>query len=503
MSNTEITDLAIREARDKLWALGHLTWKLNTTQKNIYNFFYENKSKTIVINASRRLGKSYVLLTIALEMCIRKPNTIIKYVQPTKDMIKTNLNPDLEQMLEDCPLDLRPVYKTQGNVWEFPNGSRINIAGTDGKNYNKLRGGKADLCIVDEAGFCSDLKHIINSILTPLTTHSGGRIILSSTTPTEPDHEFNEYMEYAELQGRFIRKTIMDAIDECKNDTVLKLTPEKLADIISDLPGGVNSDSFRTEYMCEKIFNSTDSVLPEWNADVQKECIKVWPKPIYFDRYTAMDIGFIDLTVVLFAYWDYDNGVLVVEDEYVQQMGRTKTLADNIKAKEQSLWTNRFTGEFEPPYKRVSDNNLIVINDLQLDHGLYFLATEKHDKLTYMTTLREMIEARKVIINPRCKTLISHMKSATWTKDKKDFKRSADGGHYDGVAALLYLSRNLDKTRNPYPAGYRYNQLGPASEVFIRNNAEAEKGTNERIHNQIKDMFKMKSSFGKSIKNNK
>ena len=104
-------------------------------------------------------------------------------------------------MLEDCPLELRPVYKTQGNVWLFPNGSRINIAGTDGKNYNKLRGGNAHLCIVDEAGFCSDLKHIINSILIPLTTITKGRIVLSSTTPTEPDHEFNEYMEYAELNG--------------------------------------------------------------------------------------------------------------------------------------------------------------------------------------------------------------------------------------------------------------------------------------------------------------
>lgn len=429
--HTTPTDLEIRQARDQLWQAGDLIWKLNTTQRNIYNYFHSNKNKTIVINASRRLGKSYVLLTIALEMCIKKPKTIIKYIQPTRDMIKTNLNPDLEAMLEDCPLDLRPTYKQIGNVWEFQNGSKIHIAGTDGKNYNKLRGGKADLCIIDEAGFCSDLSHIINSILTPLTTHSGGRIILSSTTPTEPDHEFNNYMDLAEQNDAFIRKTIIDAIQECENDTVLRLTKEKMADIVAAIPGGINSDSFRTEYLCQKVFNSSDSVLPEWTDEIQKHCIVPRARPAFCDRYVAMDIGFVDLTVVLFAYWDYDHGVLVIEDEYVQKQGTTTQLAVNIKRKEDELWTNPITGEQEPPYKRVSDNNLIVINDLQMEHRMFFQATEKHDKLTYLSILRTMIEQRQVFINPRCKTLISHMKSATWNKDKKDFKRSPDNGHYD------------------------------------------------------------------------
>lgn len=499
-SATQYSDKEIREARDKLWAMGILHWKLDSCQKKLYDFYHTNPNKTVVVNASRRLGKSYFLLTIALERCIKVPNSIIKYVQPTRDMIRDNLNPDFELMLEDCPLDLRPVYKTQGNVWIFPNGSRINIAGTDGKNYNKLRGGNANLCIVDEAGFCSDLKHIINSILIPLTTITKGRIVLSSTTPTEPDHEFNEYMDYAEMNGNLIRKTIMDAIEDCRNDLKPRITEEIVADIIAAIPGGINSDSFRTEYMCQRVFNSSDAVLPEWNEAIQKDCIVVWPRPVFYDRYVAMDIGFIDLTVVLFAYWDYDNAVLVIEDEYVQSQGTTKNLAENIKKKESKLWTNAITGEFQPPYKRVSDNNLIVINDLQKDYGLYFSPTEKHDKLSYMSLLRTMIENRQVIVNPRCKTLISHLKSATWTKDKKDFKRSPDGAHYDGVAALLYLSRNLDKTRNPYPTGYKYSKMGPMSDLFIRDNEPAS-GTNEYLNKKIGEMFAGTSSFKrKSIK---
>jgi phage terminase large subunit len=243
-----------------------------------------------------------------------------------------------------------------------------------------------------------------------------------------------------------------------------------------------------------KIFNSSNSVLPEFTAEAQLDIITSWPRPIFYDRYTAMDIGFVDLTVVLFAYWDFDNAVLVIEDEFVINGHQltTKNLAKNIKDKEELTWKNSLTYEIPDIYKRVSDNNLIVINDLSRDHALTFIATEKHEKMTYMSYLRDLIELRQIYINPRCKTLISHMKTASWDKSKKDFKRSPDGGHYDGVAALLYLSRNIDKTRNPYPNGYRYSQLGKASDIWIK---DAPKNDANDEYNKLAKMFQPKSTF--------
>ncbi len=493
-NNEEIEDKVVLEARARLWKQGIVVWKLDVTQKMLYDFFHDITQKVIVVNASRRLGKSFFLLTLALERCLQHPKSIVKYIQPETGMIRKNLNPDFEQMLQDCPLELRPKFHTQDNMWVFPNGSKIHLAGTDNGNYDKLRGGKADLCLIDEAGFCTDLKHIITSILIPLTTFSRGKIVLSSTTPPNPDHEFNEYMEYAEKEGTLIRKTILDAVEDHKQELYPRITPEIVADIVKSYPGGTENQSFKTEYLCMRIYNSTDSVLPEFNEEVQRDTIIEWPRPPFCDRYTAMDIGFVDLTVVLFAYWDYDNGVLVVEDEWVENGPKltTTTLAEAIKKKEAALWTNKLTREFEPPYKRVSDNNLIVINDLNVDHRLFFQATDKHDKLSYVSLLRTMIENRQVIINPRCKTLIMHMRTGTWDKSKKDFKRSADGGHYDALAAILYLSRNIDKTKNPYPNGYRNNQLGSAGNVFIRDKGQID--TNVE-YQKLEKMFKRKSSF--------
>lgn len=494
----------VKEARLRLWQRGDLVWKLDPTQRKLYDFFKANASKTVVVNASRRLGKSFFLIILALELCIQKPGAIVKYIQPETGMIRKNLNPDFEQMIQDCPLELRPRFMTQDNMWVFPNGSKIHLAGTDGKNYDKLRGGNADLCLVDEAGFCNDLKHIINSILTPLTTLTKGRIVLSSTTSTDPDHEFNEYMDAAEANNNLIRKTILDAVDDHKDELYPRITKEVVAGIVASYPKGMEDQSFRTEYLCEKVFNSTDSVLPEFSQEVQDDIIVEWPKPPFYDRYVSMDIGFKDLTVVLFAYWDFVNRVLVIEDEIVESGGpgfTTSILAKMVKDREAKLWTNPTTGELSEVYKRVSDNNLQVINDLAVDHKLYFLATEKHEKFTYINNLREMIEHREIKINPRCKTLITHMRGASWDKHKKDFKRNTTlGHHYDAVAALLYLSRNIEKNRNPFPSGYKYSLLGDSNNVHIRESGLKQQHQNAE-YNKIKEMFARKSSYHR--KNNK
>jgi hypothetical protein len=54
------------------------------------------------------------------------------------------------------------------------NGSEIHLAGTEKGNAEKVRGVSADLCLVDEAGFCDDLDYIIKNILFPTITRGTG-----------------------------------------------------------------------------------------------------------------------------------------------------------------------------------------------------------------------------------------------------------------------------------------------------------------------------------------
>ena len=75
------TDDDIKEARHKLWNQGILYWKLDTTQRKLYDFYKGHKEKTTVINCSRRLGKSYMLIILAFEQALQHPKSIIKFLQ--------------------------------------------------------------------------------------------------------------------------------------------------------------------------------------------------------------------------------------------------------------------------------------------------------------------------------------------------------------------------------------------------------------------------------------
>jgi Terminase large subunit, T4likevirus-type, N-terminal len=491
------TDAEIKAARYALWEMGCLEWKLDISQLDIYKFFHDRKDKVIVVNASRRLGKTYALVIMAFEQCLQQERSVVKFIQPEVKMIRTNVRPIIDEILVDCPMHLAPTYNSQDNIYRFPNGSQIQLAGTDNGNYMKIRGGNGHLIIIDEAGFCSDLQHMINYVLIPTTTLTKGRIILSSTTPPQPDHEFNEYMDVAEIEGRFIRKTIYDALEDNKRAVEPRITKEIIQEIIGAIPGGEDSDAFRTEYLCERITNSDDSVVGEFTQDVQKQTVVEWRRPVFCDKYVSMDIGFKDLTVILFGYYDFESAVLVIEDE-IKLKGQevsAATVSKLVKAKEKELWTNEITGEIETPYMRVADNNLIFLNDLRNPpYNLNFMATEKHNKDAYINQMKIMIGDFRIIIHPRCKTLVSHLTNATWDKTRKDYKRSADNGHYDGVDALAYLVRNLNQSHNPFPPGYHMRKLQSGA-YFANPNA-----TQTNVNPQLKafdNMFKPKSSFRK------
>lgn len=493
----ELSDSQIKQARQMLWEIGCLEWKLSATQKKIYDFFHGKIDKTIVINAARRLGKSYVLVVMAFEQCLKYPNSIVKFLQPEVKMIRTNIRPIFDEILIDCPVHLAPHFKSQDNIYYFPNGSQIQLAGTDNGNYMKLRGGNSHLAIIDEAGFCTDLEHIINYILIPTTTLTRGRIILSSTTPPKPDHEFIKYMDTAESEDRLVRKTIYDALNDDKASKEPRITELLIADIIKSIPGGASSDSFRTEYLCEKIRNSKDSVVPEFNDQIKKDTIVQWRKmPPFCDRYESMDVGVMDLTAIIFAWYDFDNAVLVCEDELVLSGHdvSAKNISKVIKEKENDVFFDKLTQEVLPIYKRISDNNLILLNDLrQPPHNLSFIATEKSNKEAYINKMRTMIAERKIIINPRCKTLINHLSNATWDKNRREFLRSGEYGHYDFVDALAYLVRNLDEGRNPYPRGYNQRLLSEKGDIFV--NPYLKDDDNNKYNSIFGEMFKPKSSF--------
>jgi len=391
---------------------------------------------------------SYLLCILASEKCMQQPGSIVKYLCPVKKQVKTVIHPIMDEIFKDCPPEMRPEFKQNDYMYVFPNGSQIQMAGTDGGHHESLRGGKSDMWIIDEAGFCTDLSYVIRSILAPTTLTTGGRGILASTPSKSPDHEFIvNFVKPAEFKKELIKYTIYDnpLIDE-----------KTLQEVIDEFPSGIEDPEFKREYLCE-IVRGESSVIPEFTREAEKDIVKEVTRPPFFDSYVSMDIGFRDQTAVLFGYWDFKNAALVIEDEFIQD-GETLLMdkfALDVRKKEEKLWTSPISGEFKAPYMRVADNNnQIMLNQLTYDHNLMFIPTRKDQKEAAIATLRLKIANRQIIIHPRCETLIYHLQNATWDKKGKNFTRSPDGSHYDCLDALIYMMRNVSENKNPYPAGY-------------------------------------------------
>jgi hypothetical protein len=453
------SDLTPEKALRELWRRGTIRHKLHSVQAKMLEAYLNNDNEITVISCTRRLGKSFLLCLLAAEKCMQTPNAIVKYVCPQKKQVKNNIQPLMNQIFEDCPPEMRPEFKYNDYKYVFPNGSEIQMAGTDNGHHESLRGSKSDLWIVDEAGFCSELKYVVQTILAPTTDTTGGRGILASTPSKTSDHEFiTVFLQPAEIQKKLIKYTVYDNP---------MMTPEKIEEILSRYePLREENDEFRREYLCEVHNNSELSIIPEFTTQIQAAIIKETVRPPFYDAYVSMDIGARDLTVVLFGYFDFKNGVIVIEDEIVQDGALLlfDKFAKDIIKKEQTLWTNKATAEFKPPYLRVADNNnLIMLNQLSYDQNLLFIPTRKDNKEAALNTVRMKIANQQIIIHPRCETLIYHLKNGSWNKNKTDFARSPDAGHYDAIDSLIYLVRNVQEHKNPYPAGYGFNK----SDYFV------------------------------------
>lgn len=468
-----------RLARQELWRRGSLSWKLDKTQKELYDLFYNSNHKIMTWLLSRRQGKSFTLCILALEQCFKTPNSVVKFVSPTKLQVQTNVRPIFRSILEDCPEDIKPEFKKQDYIYYFANGSEIQLAGCDGGHAEKLRGGDSHLWFIDEAGSCSDLNNIIKSILLPTTLITKGRGILASTPPKEADHEFLNYIEDAEMKGCFIKKTI---------DDNPRITPQQRADLIEEL-GGVNSEEARRELFCEIIKDSTTSVIPEFDDKLVKDIVREWPRPPFFDSYEGMDTGGKDFTAVIFGYYDFRADKIIIEDEVIMDFRNKnetlESLCKQINAKEVELWTNPISLEYKPVYNRVSDIDYVFTQEIYnhskklfpKDQAIDFRIVNKDSNEAMINNLRILLTNKKIVIHPKCVTLIRHLKNARWDKNKNKLARSADDSHYDALDALKYFVRTIDFRKNPYPADYQMNMQN----VFLKDPRKFYENSNNQL----------------------
>lgn len=359
--------------------------------------------------------------------------------------------PNFELAMADCPDDLRPKFYRTGSKFVLPhNGSEIKLVGVD-RNPNGLRGNALDQITLDEAAFISNLKYLYESVIIPATTHRPQcRIKMISTPPVTEDHDFIEFAERAEYAGGYSKLTIYD------NPMLGPKDHKRLCDAV----GGPDSAAWRREFLCERVLDPTLAIIGGFTDQYIQDVPRDGYYPFYL-KYAGMDMGVRDLTVVIFCYYDWKRAALIIEDEFPINGPEmtTRVLAGKIQEKETALW-----GEQSPHMRIADNNNPLLLQDLGGEYGLNFTSVEKDRLEEMVNAVKIMVRSGAIIVNPRCKQMIGCLKYGIWDKRRDKFAHSKVYGHFDALAALIYLVRYIDRATNPIPFDF---QADPSNQLIV------------------------------------
>ncbi len=428
MDPNEIYQAAVR----KLWESGDLRYKLHADQKKLSARLDSSTSRKFVLMCGRRYGKTTFCCIKALEYCIRNKNARVVYAAPTSRQAEGIILPIMRKVLEDCPDDLKPVFREHKKKFIFANGSEIDINGADDNMGDNLRGPYANLVIADECGFWRHCAYVITNVLFYQTVDCNGRMILISTPPKSNGHEFIDFVNEAKVTGNFETRTTFD------NPI---LTDSARREVIEEV-GGESTVAYRRECLCELITDPESAVIPEFNNSF---IVKNTKRPPGNHIYVYADWGVTrDFSHVLFGHHDYNRAKFVFEDELVFNYALIDKIYEKIREKEIELW-----GENEKP-TRVSDTEARLLNELKIKYNMSWGHAKKDDrKEVDINRLRQLFAQWKIEIDEKCKVFIAQLWSGIWKNDRSDYERSAHLGHLDGIDAARYGLRLLNWNRQP------------------------------------------------------
>lgn len=458
----------IRAQQHALWRVGDLSWMLhegvaprNRGQVQADALFRDAQARGVrrtVDAVGRRWGKSHRYCVKACEMAQSGPRKRIPYAAMSAVSLRQFVLPIMRKVIETAPPGLVELVGTEVR---FSNGSVIVLQGCEDRvKADRLRGPEAHLAIVDEAGFLPSaiLEYVVGSVLPWQLVTTDGMMMVGSSPPETPDHEFARLVAEAEAVGAYFHATIYDAP---------QVTADAIAKVAAGMVGGIESVQFRREALAEFLVDPVRAIVPEFSEHISLDerhaadpkwlpVVREVERPTHFHTYIVGDLGYVDLTAVLFAYWLFTEGVLVVEDEVITERATSDVIQQTTAEREAALWPDG-SGRVGDPTRAIDAPRITVADISRLqDKGDptaedSWMPAWTGNLDAGVNALRLEVAARRLVIHPRCVTLIRHLKSGIWNERRTSFERSPGMGHFDAVAAAVYLVRTVDKQRNPYP----------------------------------------------------
>lgn len=538
-------DLSTDELRYLAFERGELSWMLHPHQlERIYKPYRawepvalapaapgekQGQARVFVLDASRQVGKTYGVSLIKCEDCQRDPGSRHTYATAHAKDITEIVIPQVETIYADAPDEFRPQYQSsksgmrEGFYW--PNGSVLRLVGLD-KNPKGLRGRTSDGMAISEAAFVRNLRKTVGSVIYPQFQHRpNARLILESSAPEDPDHDFDEvFVPDAKRRGAYVFLTIHDNTalsDETKREVL-------------DAAESINHADMEREYLGIRSRDFSNVVFPEFSKDQHVHEVEI-PKHGY--ALVAADPGFRHLFGLCFGIYDFDRQKLIIQSSAALSNASTLRAAAVTAAHEYALWGTwpphrmrtiplestadavgwkdllkrdpheskaqilfelahepvekrpdyeRRPGQFitndipehvtfydqkryrPNPWARVSDVDLRMIRDIDESFDLRFDATTKDELRVMVALVRNWLAAGRIEFLPSAGPVIDHVNGAKWARDRRKFDEHLVHGHYDCASTLVYMVRKaqLIEFSRPHPPEHLTKEF-PAGSVVV------------------------------------
>lgn len=455
------------------WEAGDLSYLLHSGQLRARQMVSDThvaalrdaRPKRALLNIARRWGKTFFFIVWCLELAIRKHGARIPYAAMTEISVREFVEPILRELADEAPDGYAPTA-VKGE-WHIPaTGSRIVVKGCeDRKKADRLRGPAADGAVVDEAGFIDVLGYVVREVIAPQLITTDGMMLIGSSAPESPEHEFWELADECQTAGAYLHQTIYDAPH---------LNARQIASYAAEA-GGEDTLAWRREGLSERVVDTAKAVYPEWTiaeheAEHNPDAVPVVgaiERPSHFDAYVVGDLGFADMTFILFAYYHFERAQIVIERELMLQRETSDVIEARVRKIRTELWGQR------KPLVQKLEGDATTVASIRKEERIAAGEAERGvsdrggdptawQQIAFVgmeaavNAARLRIKRRGVLVHPSCTHLVAHLRGATWNDQRTDFVRVKRGGvvvhHFDGAAAFAYLVRELRPNRNPHPS---------------------------------------------------
>lgn len=456
MSETFSNDLI-----EAMWCKGVVAhWYCKPKQKSVVDFLRVTEDP--FFEGARRFGKTTSVLAYVTEESIKNP-IITRWCEPWKNQCREIVMPEMDQIQKNIPARYRFEWKQTDSYYECRwTGSQIKLRGVNEDRGESARGPKAHIIVCDELGSWRYPTYVIGEVLSPQLITTKGKLIFMGTPPKNGAHVYYVMKDQSKAKKAFIQREVHDQ----------EIVEWKEIEKAVARAGGWESAAVQREYLCKKVADPNFQLVPEWDDKYAQD---IAPDEYYrfYHKYEGLDIGVRHQSVNLLGYYDFKRAAVVITDEIVKQGKEmtTAAMAHDTRVVEILRYGVRWEEvlpdtvnptkrwKMTPPNKdfklrRISDIDLLFINDMTQTEGMYFEATDKGHLDEMTNQLRIWTKAGRVLVNPRCATLIDCLRYGIWDEERKEWESTETLGHFDALAALMYLVRNIDAKTNPIPPEY-------------------------------------------------